>query len=305
MHRRTFNPLFWVLAQAGSRLRPTPPAALDLTTENLPEPSTVGIPTRHGELRALIFGPPTHGADETGSMPPVVMHMHGGGFINRHPEQDRHIARFLAENLHAVIVLPDYDTAPKVRYPVAEEEMFDVARWIQHSGQVHGWAGDRLLLSGVSAGAKLAINVCQQLHAAGEPRPLAVALTVPVTDMSRTDRTSSIPKPEISPIVQRAVAWSYFPDVERRREALAAPRFDEALADAMPPTLVQTGELDTLAPEGAELARALDDAGIEALYRQYPDADHSFYSSEPVEKVRDMLTEITSFFLSRLDSAGG
>jgi acetyl esterase len=233
-------------------------------------------------------------------MPPVVMHMHGGGFINRYPEQDRHIARFLAADLQAVIVLPDYDTAPKVRYPVAEEEMVDVARWIRRSGRTHGWDGDRLLLSGVSAGAKLAINACQQLHASGEPRPLAVALTVPVTDMSRTDRTSPIPKPEISPLVQRAVAWSYFPDVERRREPLAAPRYDDALADAMPPTLVQTGEFDTLAPEGAELARTLNAAGVETRFRQYPRADHSFYSSKPVEDVRDMLIEITGFFRDQL-----
>jgi acetyl esterase len=296
MRRRTFNPLFWVLAQAGSRLRPQPHAALDLTAADLPEPLTMRVPTRHGQLRVIIFRPPAHDADDAGLTPPVVMHMHGGGFINRYPEQDRHIARFLAANLHAVIVLPDYGTAPKVRYPVAEEEMFDVARWIQHSGQMHGWAGDHLMLSGVSAGAKLAINVCQQLHLADETRPLAVALTVPVTDMSRTDRTSPSPKPAISPFVQRAVAWSYFPDVERRQEALASPRFDDALADAMPPTLVQTGEFDTLAAEGAQLAATLKNAGIETAHRQYPHADHDFYASQPAENVRNMLTEITTFF---------
>jgi acetyl esterase len=303
MSRRTFNPLFWALAQIGSRLRPRIPASLDLTNGDVPEPRTLFIPTRHGRVRALVFRGADLYPDDLRTPAPVVMHLHGGGFINRYPEQDRHIARFLASNLGAAVVLPDYDTAPRVRYPVAEEEMVDVARWIQGSGESHEWDGSRLLLSGVSAGAKLAINVCQQLHAAGATRPLAVALTVPVTDNTRTDRTSSIARPAISPVVQRAVAWSYFPDVERRREALASPRLDESLVEAMPPTLVQTGEHDTLAPEGAELASTLRSAGIEVVHHEYPQSDHNFYASEPVENVRDMLTRIVTFFRPRLGPA--
>lgn len=303
MSRRTFNPLFWTLAQVGSRLRPRVPASLDITTEELPGPQAVTIPTRHGQVRAVVFRPGERTSEDGGLPTPVVMHLHGGGFINRYPEQDRHIARFLAAALGATVVLPDYDTAPRVRYPVAEEEMVDVARWIQHSGQTQEWDGDRMLLSGVSAGAKLAINVCQQLHAVGAPRPLAVALTVPVTDVSRTDRTSSIPKPAISPVVQRAVAWSYFPDAGRRREHLASPRFDRSLAAAMPPTLVQTAEFDTLAPEGAELASSLTSAGIDVVRHEYPRADHDFYASEPVQTVREMLAELGSFFQRHLRSA--
>ncbi|MGL5849570.1 MAG: alpha/beta hydrolase fold domain-containing protein, partial [Phycicoccus sp.] len=234
--------------------------------------------------------------------PPVVIQLHGGGFVNRYPEQDRHIARHLAAELGVAIVLPDYSTAPRARYPVAEEEMYDVARWVQASGNAHGWDGTRLLLSGISAGSKLAINVCQQIHGDGGVRPLAVSLVVPVTDMSRTDRTSPVPRPAVSPFVQRLVAWAYFPDAERRREALAAPRYDLHLADAMPPTLIQTGEYDTLAPEGAELARVLLDAGVETVYRQYEQADHGFYSSKPVERVGRVLMETTTFFRAHLDA---
>lgn len=70
----------------------------------------------------------------------------------------------------------------------------------------------------------------------------------------------------------------------------------------MPPTLIQTGEYDTLAPEGAELARVLQDAGVETVYRQYERADHGFYSSKPVERVGRMLTETTTFFRAQLDA---
>ena len=53
-------------------------------------------------------------------------------------------------------------------------------------------------------------------------------------------------------------------------------RYDAALAVAMPPTLIQTAGLDTLAPEGAELARVLEGGGVEVAYREYQDADHGF-----------------------------
>ncbi len=301
MRRRSSNPVFWALANVGSRVRYTPPIARSLTTAELPEQTSLTIPTRHGALRAVLVRPPCS-ASRAAAPTPVVMQLHGGGFLNRYPEQDRHLARYLAADLGAAVVLPDYSTAPQARYPVAEQEMYDVARWVQASGAAHGWDGTRLLLSGISAGAKLAINVCQQLHRHGGARPLAVSLVVPVTDMSRTDRTSPIPRPAINPFVQRLVAWAYFPDVERRREPLAAPRYDPHLAAAMPPTLIQTGEHDTLAPEGAELARVLQEAGVRTVYRQYEQADHGFPSSKPVDRVAQMLTEITTFFRTQLDA---
>jgi acetyl esterase len=295
MTLRPFNPAFWALTQIGSRVRFNPSAVRHLATTELPDPQTVLIPTRHGNIRALVIRPLSSDGPT-----PVVMHLHGGGYINRNPEQDQHFARHFAAELGAVVVLPDYETAPKVSYPVAEEEMLDVARWIRTSDADHGWDGENLLLSGVSAGAKLAINVCQQLHAAGETRPLALSLTVPVTDVTDTPRTSPISNPAISPFVLRMVRWAYFPDAGRRGEALASPRFDPSLAASLPPTIVQTGGNDSLATEGAELAHVLTAAGVEVVHREYPGADHGFYAEKPVETVRALLTEITTFFTTQL-----
>jgi len=311
--RRTFNPLFWTLAQIGSRARSSAPATVEDPPLQLPELQAVSLPTRHGDVRVLVQRPAPSQASApartTSSTPvaapaaaPVVVHLHGGGFVNRDPAQDRHIARHLAAHLGAVVLMPDYDTAPRARYPVAEEEVLDIVRWVTATGPSHGWDGGRLVLSGVSAGAKLAINACQQLHAAGETPPLALVLVVPVTDVVRTDRTSQIRRPAINARVQRFVAWAYFPDVRRRREALASPRLDPALAAAMPPTLVLTGEHDTLATEGAELVGVLRAGGVTVEHQQYPDADHGFIADEPVATVRDALRTMVSFLRPELTS---
>lgn len=202
------------------------PTGLTPRFERLPAPTTEHVHTRHGSVRVLVLRP----ASGT-SRPPVVMHMHGGGFA----------------------------------------------------------------LSGVSAGAKLAANVCHQLHTAGLPGPRAIALVVPVVDVTRTDRTSSIQRPAVSPLVQRFVGWAYCPDVARRREALASPQFDETLAAALPPTLILTAAHDTLAPEGAALAAALRTAGVHVEHHEYPAADHDFIAGRDRDVVRDGLDRTASF----------
>jgi acetyl esterase len=286
---RTFQPLFWLLAQVGSRVRVKAPTGLTPGGERLPEQTTISVPTKHGPVRVVVQRP-----EDTVSRSPVVMHMHGGGFVNRHPEQDLHIARHLAARLGVTVVLPDYDTAPRVRYPVAEEQVFDIARWIQTTDD-HHWDGAVLALSGVSAGAKLAVNVCQQLGRAGLPAPRAIALVVPVLDVTRTDRTSSIRRPAISPLVQRFVGWAYFPDVVRRSEPLASPLFDDTLTRVLPATLVLTGQHDTLAPEGASLAAALEQAGARVEHHEYPAADHDFIAGRDQDVIRDALDRMASF----------
>lgn len=282
MSRRPFRPLFWLLAQVGHRVRVVTPSAKYLASD-APKASdydTVHVPTRHGLVRCLVYRPPG-----TGPEAPVVMHMHGGGFINRYPEQDAGFAGQLAKSLGAVAVLPDYDAGPTVRYPVAEEQMADVAEWI--TGPGHEWDQSRLILSGISAGAKFAINICQIRASGGLPAPRAVSLVVPVTDLVRADRTSPARRAVISPFVQRLVQWAYLPDAARRGEPLASPRYDPGAAALMPPTIIQTGGFDTLGPEGSELARALSAAGVVVRFHEYDEADHGLYATDAVTEVLD------------------
>lgn len=104
-------------------MRNTPQVAHGLTTTELPQETPLTIPTRHGALRAVPARPPASPSSRVDAAAPVVLQLHGGGLLNRYPEQDRHLARYLAANLGAAVVLPDYSTAPEARHPVAEEEM--------------------------------------------------------------------------------------------------------------------------------------------------------------------------------------
>lgn len=292
---RPLHPAFWAMAQLGSRVRLTPRALRRLPHARGAAPTAVVVPTRHGPVRALVLQP------RPGPGPvPVVLHLHGGGFVNRYPEQDLPLARHLVAELGVGVVLPDYGTAPRVRYPVPEQQVADVAQWICERAAERGWDPEQLVVSGISAGAKLAVGTCQERHARGLPRPAAACLTVPVLDLTRADRTSPARRPAISPFVQRFAQWAHVPDPARRAEPLASPALDEHLADAMPPTLVLTAELDTLAGDGAHLARTLTAGGVPVEHHEVAGADHGMYSDD---HALGLLRTTTDFLARHLPGA--
>ncbi|MEV0668979.1 alpha/beta hydrolase [Mycobacterium sp. NPDC050441] len=262
-------------------LVPTPRSFSSATRQVAP-PEIVDVATRHGAVRCHIYSPHPDGplAKSGADGPPVNLHLHGGAFIVRNPRQEEYIAHYIAAEVGAVVILADYATAPQVRYPVAEQQCFDVALWVHSEAGRRGWDAARMSVTGASAGAKLAVNVCQQAYRTGQISLRAAALAFPVIDLSRADRTSGKARPRISRRIQRLVIDAYLVDTSRSREPLASPRFDDELAAAMPPTLILTGELDTLGPEGDELAARLSAAGIPTTHHRFPGIDHGFTKSE-------------------------
>jgi acetyl esterase len=255
------------------------------------KPSEVRVPTRHGSVRCLIYRPPA-GAPAPGGagrLPPVHIQIHGGGFYGRYPEQDEHIAGYIASDVGAVVVSVDYDVAPQVQFPVAEEECYDVAAWVYDTAAVNGWDAGRISVGGGSAGGKLAINVCQLAHANEAFRLRALVTEYAVADVTRTDRTSAKRNAKISPAIQRLVNDTYFADAARHADPIASPLHDKDLALALPATLVMTGEYDTLAPEMDHIAETLRRAGVTVVHRQFAKTDHGFTHGPPVETAREAI----------------
>jgi acetyl esterase len=274
----------WIAAHLTQRVLPLVPTprSFRFATHQVDEPQCVDVPTRHGPVRCLIYWPhlaaPLAGTSSDGL--PINVHLHGGAFIVRNPRQDEYIAHYIASEVGTVVVLVDYATAPQVQYPVAEQQCFDVVRWLRTVASRRGWDADRMSVTGASAGGKLAVNVCQQAHRAGDLALRAAVLAFPVVDLTRSDRTSAKRHPRISPLIQRLAIDAYVADPMVRDEPLASPFFDPDLAAAMPPTLILTGGFDTLGPEGDALAAQLACRGVATTHHRFPDTDHGFTRSE-------------------------
>lgn len=108
------------------------------------------IPTRHGDVRVLVHRP------AAGSTP-VIVWIHGGGFIVGSPETHHRLTRTLAHLTAATVVSVDYTLAPEARYPQPIEECADVVAHLREHGSAWGIVGDDVTFAGDSAGAAVAL----------------------------------------------------------------------------------------------------------------------------------------------------
>ncbi len=295
-------PLEYALAYAAQQVAPLVfrPPAIPTPTYSPDPPGVVRVPTRHGPVRCFVYRPhpssPLSGTSDR--RPPLHIDIHGGGFVLRNTHEDAHICRFLASDVGCVVLAIDYHAAPQVTFPVAEQECIDVLQWAVDNADQQGWDADRVSVGGASAGAKLSMNLAQHAHDTDIALRAAV-LSYAVADCTRADRTSPKSNAAISPRLQKLSAKLYFVDPASHDDPIASPYHDADLPRKMPPTLIQTGDLDTLGPEMIEIADRLRAAGVDVIHTGYP-TDHAFNTQGDRTIMNTSIREIGAFLLARL-----
>lgn len=259
------------------------------------EPDVIHVPTRHGLVRCFIYR-----AEGVNAKPvPVIVHLHGGGFILNNARVEDFIALELAQNAGATVVSVDYSTAPSVRYPVAEEQAYDVLRWVAAHNVDQGWDSDYIGLSGQSAGAKLALSALALARTEG-PAIYACALIVPPVDMTipAEEYISPLARPLINPGTVRLIQRTYFVDETRRFEPMASPLLDPDLAANMPPVLVVSAELDTITAQTRRFVSRLLSDGVKVTHHVAQQVDHGYLGidTSPPEEVRRSLHLLAEHF---------
>lgn len=279
---------------------------LDFTAEagtRLPRPQRVTVPTRHGRVRCTVQRPP----EGVGTGPaPVVVHLHGGAFIMRHPEMDAFYTRLLAAEVGAAVVSVDYDVAPQRAYPVAQHQAHDVAAWFAVHGHELGLDGSRLALSGFSAGGNLAASTALQARDRGTFDPAYVVLVVPALDVHEpgSAKRATIAHPMVDARLLDLVRTTYFRDVSRRTEPYASPLLAPSLT-GLSPTLVVTAEYDVLRSEGDVFAARLADDGVTVTHHVVPHRDHYVMVAEDRTQARWVLDLVVARLSDALGTSTG
>jgi len=268
---------------------------VQFATRPIAPPLRIQVPTRHGAVSSLLYQPPyaaQRAAATAGRLLPIHIAVHGGAFIVRMPEQEDNVARYLASEVGCYVLVPDYLTAPTVRFPIAEQQCYDVYRWAVSHGHEHGWDGRRVSVGGPSAGAKLAISIVQQALDHGFRVPVALSTENGTVDLARADglRSSPAARPIVTRDLMSLVRTTYFAGTNLRSPAVS-PFYETRLAD-FPPTLVLTAEFDTLTAEMQEFSQRLSAAGVPVTYREFAGVDHGFTHAEPVAVAREALRVI-------------
>jgi acetyl esterase len=207
---------------------------------------------------------------------PIVVFLHGGGWVLSSVAGHDPIARRIAARSNALVVSVEYRLAPEDPFPAPHDDCWAATAWLADHGDEWGGDRSRLAVCGDSAGANLAAGVA--IRARDEGLALALqALIYPCIDDRQTDYRSMIDNAEgyFLTAADMVWFWAHFVPPEHRADPRAVPARLERLA-GLAPAYVQTAEFDPLRDEAERYARRLADAGVATEVVRYPGVVHGF-----------------------------
>ncbi len=207
---------------------------------------------------------------------PAVYWIHGGGMIAGNVDLDTPYCASLCARTAAVVVAVEYRLAPEHPFPAPLEDVAAGLAWLFASAEALSVDPARVAVAGSSAGGGLAAALTLRNRDAGGP-PLAFAyLMYPMLDPSHT--SASAREFSTIPTWNRAhseFAWNCYLGGAPADSPYAAPALAWDLS-GLPPTLIQTVELDLFRDEDISYASRLLQAGVPTELHVYPGAYHGF-----------------------------
>lgn len=246
---------------------------LDLDPAPLPHERRLDLPVRDGgRIEARLYAP---------SVPdrplPVLLYMHGGGFVVGSLDSHQPLCRRLAVEGGCAVLSIAYRLAPEHKFPTAFLDAVDALAWIGHSGVGEGLDPARVAVGGDSAGGTLAAALAIAARDDGSlPRPVLQVLAYPGVS-PRQDSPSYARYGRGYLLDATTVQW-FFNHYLRDEADREDWRFAPSVADlsGVAPAFVVLAECDPLVDEGRAYAGALRAAGVPADLRIYPGMVHEF-----------------------------
>jgi acetyl esterase len=264
----------------------------------------ITVPADVGDVRVRIVRP----QDAFGTLP-VVLYMHGGGWVLGNAGTHDRLVRELAVGIRAAVVFVEYDRSPEARYPVAIEQGYATARWITREGAAKGLDPERMAVAGDSVGGNMTAALALMASDRGDVRFVQQSMYYPVTD-GAMDTGSYEQFAEGYFLTAKAMAWfwdAYLPDLERRSEPFASPlRASDEQLEGLPPAFVIVDEADVLRDEGEAYAARLRAAGVPVTTVRYDGITHDFMMLNPLSgthATRAAVAQATAFLRKALHGA--
>jgi acetyl esterase len=125
-----------------------------------------------GPIGIRIYWPPTDPGEH--AAPPVVIYLHGGGFVIGDLDTHDGTSRQHAVGADAIVVSVDYRLAPEHPYPAAVEDAWAATLWVAEHGAEIGADTTRMAVAGDSAGGTISAVMAQRAGASANNGGLAL-----------------------------------------------------------------------------------------------------------------------------------
>lgn len=210
---------------------------------------------------------------------PVVMYLHGGGWVLGDADTHARVVREIAVQSQAAVVFVEYACAPEAPFPRSLEQCYQTLEWVIEKGGALGLDPARIAVVGDSAGGNLAAALALLAARRGGPAIRMQALLYPVTDCDFSTASYRDFEKGLN-LDLAAMRWfwdKYVPHAAMRMNPLASPlRAADDELRKLPPALVITAECDVLRDEGEAFARRLAKAGVPVTAVRFLGTLHGF-----------------------------
>jgi acetyl esterase/lipase len=261
----------------------------------------ITVPAAVGDARVRIVRP----VDAAGVLP-VVVYMHGGGWILGNAATHDRLVRELAVGARAALLFVEYPNSPEARYPVAIEQGYATAQWALREGAAHGLDPGRMAVAGESVGGNMAAALTLMAKERGDVTFVQTSMYYPVTDAAM-DTASYDEFAEGFYLTRKAMEWfwdAYTPDLDERAQITASPnRATTEQLEGLPPTLLLVDEADPLRDEGEAYAAKLRAAGVAVTTVRYDGVVHDFMLLDAMSQAygtRAAIAQATEFLRAAL-----
>jgi len=220
---------------------------------------------------------------------PVIVFLHGGGFVVGSLETHDAICRELALKSGAAVLAVDYRRAPECPFPGPLEDCYAALAWLAHHAARLGLDAKRIALCGDSAGGNLAVATALLARERGAPAAAwlrHLGLIYPVIDPLCESESAHLFSEGY--VLTRQVTqwfWSCYlggghndADGERAKWPAYLAAVMRADPAGLPPATILTAEFDPLRDEGEAFARHLRAARVPVVCRRYLGMLHGFVS---------------------------
>ena len=261
--------------------------SMDAAAANFPVPESVTITETEiaGVAAEWLVGP-------TGKDGPVMLYLHGGGYVAGSLKSHRHLVAYLADKIGGRVLNIDYRLAPEHPFPAQIEDAIAVYAAMLDDGIDPA----NLFIGGDSAGGGLTMATLLSARDKGLPMPAGAILFSPWMDMTvsgETLVTKADVDPSITPTMVQNTVNNYLGGADPN-DPLASPIFADL--SGMPPILIQTGENEVLLSDSQTLNSRLIEAGSQSQLEVWSGMFHVWHQFWPMlSEARDALDGAAKF----------
>lgn len=257
-------------ARAGMRRSVAIVAAHPRARLDVRDTTADGVPVR-------LYRPP-------GPPRPLLVYLHGGGWVQGDLDTHDGLCRRLAAEADRVVLAVDYRLAPEHPFPAGLDDTLTALRWARAHASDLG-ATDRIEVAGDSAGGNLAAAACLVLRDAGEPLPALQVLVYPGLDQTR-----ALPSHRTFArgflLTAADIDWFQAHYAMPLRDPRASPLLAESHA-GLPPAVVTTAGFDPLRDEGEAYVERLRAAGVPVTHLDEATLVHGYATMDGVLPAAD------------------